>query len=64
VRDKCQICCGKRGGVRGNENIVEGFIMCDYCHVDYLKVEEKLAKDKGLGLHRSRKCCTENEKGT
>jgi hypothetical protein len=31
--DKCQIpgCCRK--GVRGNENVINGKIVCDYCHV-------------------------------
>lgn len=32
LRDKCQVCGGKCGGVRGNENIVNGVIVCDYCH--------------------------------
>lgn len=36
-RDHCEICHGRRGGVRGNENVVGwlGVIMCDYCHVEY-----------------------------
>jgi hypothetical protein len=30
--DECEVegCCRK--GVRGNENVVDGVIMCDYCH--------------------------------
>lgn len=30
--DNCEMpnCCRK--GVRGNENIVDGKVMCDYCH--------------------------------
>jgi hypothetical protein len=30
--DKCQVegCC--RQGVRGNENRIDGRIVCDYCH--------------------------------
>jgi hypothetical protein len=32
--DKCEICEGKRGGVPGNENIIQGIIVCDYCHAD------------------------------
>jgi hypothetical protein len=36
--DHCETCGGSRGGVRGNENIVEScgerLIMCDYCTVD------------------------------
>jgi hypothetical protein len=35
VRDNCQVCEGFRGGVRGNENIVEGITLCDYCSVTY-----------------------------
>ena len=29
--DNCEICKGKKGGVRGNENIVDGKTVCDYC---------------------------------
>lgn len=33
--DHCEVCHGERGGVRGNENVVEScgerVIMCDYC---------------------------------
>lgn len=32
VRDKCEFCLGTKGGVPGNENIVNGKVMCDYCH--------------------------------
>ena len=35
--DNCEVCQGKRGGVRGNENIMDGKRMCDYCSVDYDK---------------------------
>lgn len=34
--DRCEVCHGARGGVRGNENRVDGKIMCDYCHADYM----------------------------
>lgn len=30
-RDRCQLCNGWRGGVPGNENMVRGVIVCDYC---------------------------------
>ncbi len=30
-RDKCQVCEGSHGGVRGNENVMDGTIICDYC---------------------------------
>lgn len=32
-RDDCQFCRGARGGVRGNENIVQGIVCCDDCSV-------------------------------
>jgi hypothetical protein len=31
-RDACEVCKGTQGGVPGNENIVNGVVMCDYCH--------------------------------
>lgn len=30
--DDCEICDGVRGGVPGNENVIDGVVMCDYCH--------------------------------
>ena len=32
--DRCQSCQGAKGGVRGNENIVDGVVLCDYCSVE------------------------------
>ena len=29
--DNCEICGGTNGGIRGNENIVAGIVMCDAC---------------------------------
>jgi hypothetical protein len=37
TRDKCQVCNGEKGGVPGNENIVDGVIMCDYCDAERSK---------------------------
>jgi hypothetical protein len=34
VLDKCENCHGSRGGVPGNENIVNGKILCDYCSLE------------------------------
>jgi len=34
--DHCSVCKGARGGVRGNENVIAGIVMCDYCHSDTL----------------------------
>jgi hypothetical protein len=31
-RDACAKCGGEQGGVPGNENIIEGDPICDYCH--------------------------------
>ena len=30
-KDGCQVCNGECGGVKGNENIIDGIVMCDYC---------------------------------
>lgn len=35
--DKCSICHGSKGGVPGNENIVDGVVMCDYCHAERMR---------------------------
>jgi hypothetical protein len=35
--DNCSRCKGERGGVRGNENWVDGVLLCDYCHADQMK---------------------------
>lgn len=29
--DNCQVCLGARGGMPGNENVVDGVVMCDIC---------------------------------
>jgi len=35
--DRCEMPGCKRQGVRGNENIVNGRTMCDYCHALWLR---------------------------
>ncbi|HEV8364597.1 MAG TPA: hypothetical protein VGQ52_13870 [Gemmatimonadaceae bacterium] len=35
--DDCSRCHGERGGARGNENVVDGVLLCDYCHADDLR---------------------------
>ena len=35
LADRCEVCLGDRGGVRGNENFIDGHTMCDYCTVSY-----------------------------
>ncbi len=34
--DNCVRCLGLNGGVRGNENRIDGRVLCDYCHVEVL----------------------------
>lgn len=34
ARCQCEDCGGKRGGIPGNENIVNGRTLCDYCTAD------------------------------
>jgi hypothetical protein len=38
-KDCCSVCHGEKGGVKGNENIIEGNLMCDYCTVEFRKKE-------------------------
>ena len=30
-RDNCEFCKGRKGGVKGNENMFGDIIVCDYC---------------------------------
>ena len=38
--DNCEICHGQNAGVRGNENYVEGKVVCDICSDKVLKGTE------------------------
>ena len=42
--DRCEMpgCC--RRGVRGNENVIDGKIMCDYCHANKM-LDENISDD-------------------
>jgi hypothetical protein len=44
--DKCQVCYGFRGGVPGNENVIEGIIVCDYCHATILRFFKWMRKPR------------------
>jgi hypothetical protein len=35
--DACEICLGRNGGTPGNENNIDGVVMCDQCYIDTLK---------------------------
>lgn len=41
LRGHCETCGGARGGVRGNENVMEScgerVVMCDYCSADEMR---------------------------
>lgn len=39
--DNCEVCHGANGGVRGNEQLVDGKVMCDYCHAEYRRLGGK-----------------------
>lgn len=39
--DNCEVCNGRNGGVRGNENVVNGVVTCDYCHADDLAASKQ-----------------------
>lgn len=47
-RDNCSMCRGARGGVPGNENIINGVVLCDYCHADPLCSMCEWIKTAGL----------------
>lgn len=36
-QDSCQSCYGTKGGIPGNENVVDGQVLCDYCHAEKMK---------------------------
>jgi hypothetical protein len=36
-QDNCERCGGRKGGMRGNENIINQQIVCDYCHAADMK---------------------------
>ena len=46
--DNCTVCFGANGGTPGNENWVDGILMCDYCHAAY---KPTLASPIGI-LHK------------
>ena len=40
ARSACEMCRGIKGGEPGNENVVNGVVMCDYCHSLHLKASD------------------------
>lgn len=49
-RDGCQRCLGTRGGVPGNENVIDGEVLCDYCSADLLRAEVSRADSSNQRL--------------
>lgn len=39
--DNCEVCHGKQGGVKGNENVMDGKVMCDFCTFELLEERER-----------------------
>ena len=39
-KDDCEICGGEKGGTKGNENIINGVVMCDYCSFQHQQKAE------------------------
>lgn len=33
-KDNCEVCLGEKGGVLGNENVIDDVVMCDYCSAE------------------------------
>lgn len=44
-RDHCVVCDGTRGGMPGNENLINGQPVCDYCHADQMTARNNGQKD-------------------
>ncbi len=56
-RDDCVRCQGHNGGVPGNENMLDGLPVCDYCTAEELRrldYSQKLAKTVALLKERTR----------
>ena len=39
--DNCERCSGTSGGVRGNENVIDGRVLCDYCSCEVDGTDER-----------------------
>jgi hypothetical protein len=43
----CEVCGETRGGAIGNGQVVDGVVMCDMCHADYMRAYEVRAVNDG-----------------
>lgn len=48
-KDNCAFCLGAKGGVRGNENVVGGVIVCDYCSALLHNMQKSPGEEKPSG---------------
>lgn len=39
--DGCEILTCQRGGTPGNENIIDGKVVCDYCHAEMMEARDE-----------------------
>ena len=44
--DNCEICHGVKGGLPGNENRIDGKVVCDYCDADGSVERAKAAEEQ------------------
>jgi hypothetical protein len=49
--DNCRICGGYRGGLLGNENVIEGLVVCDYCTARRPSMSTGQVSAKTVAMH-------------
>lgn len=49
-KDACEECRGESGGIPGNENIVDGIILCDYCHAKKIPIASPAGVEERVEL--------------
>lgn len=48
-KDNCEVCKGEKGGVKGNENRVDGKVMCDFCTSEWMDERDAMLKARENG---------------
>lgn len=46
--DECVFCLGMKGGVPGNENIIGGHPVCDYCTALFSSITEQRKREQQM----------------
>jgi hypothetical protein len=46
-KDRCEFCRGEKGGTPGNENVVEGIVVCDFCTAKLLPITARITSLEG-----------------